>query len=111
MSFSKSPISYEDVRDAMDKALASPRGILIKKYRGDPKRASLFRQRAYYYRRQSRADNIKIYPVGHTLHPSEDIGWSIYDPLEFDVLKDGTIVVTPRNGNDLLIEEIQEIEE
>jgi len=106
MPVSASPISYEDVREAMDKALNSPRGILIKKYIGDPKRANIFRQRVYHYRRQARADNMKIYPVGHRLHPEEDIAWSIYDPLEVDILKDGTILITPRNGNSLLIEEL-----
>ena len=106
MTFNKSPISFEDVRDAMDRAIASPRGIVLKKFAGNPKRANLFRQRAYYYRLQARRDNMQIYPVGHKLHPREDVGWSVYDPLEFTVLPDGTIVITPYDGADLQIEEL-----
>jgi hypothetical protein len=108
MSFSKSPLNYEDVRRAFDKALGSPRGIKIKKFKGDYNNAQKFRQRAYFYRRQARLDNMRIYPVGHRLHPAEGISWSIYDNMEFRVLSDGIILVTLTTGDDLDIEEIVE---
>ena len=73
MSNPSSLLAYPEIRDALDRALQSERGIRVK-FRTDVA-ATQFVGRAYSFRMLDRAENAKIYPdQTHTLH-----GRSMYD--------------------------------
>ena len=80
MSTSTSILAYSDVREILDRALESPRGIEVdipdepgSKPGG---KATYFRQRAYSFRALDRKANSKIYPPDDPMHAT-----SIYDTL------------------------------
>lgn len=74
MSFNKSPLAFDDVREILDKALASPRGIMIPcSTRGA---AVALRVRLNYYRKMDRTQSRETYTRDHPMH-----GRSAYDKL------------------------------
>lgn len=98
MSFSKSPLSFEDIRTALDRAMEAPKGILVRLE--TPGAAVSFVSRANYCRLQDRKENAKTYPDGHPLKQA-----SIWDALR--IRADGQVVrITKGDGSTLEIEEI-----
>lgn len=85
MAMSNSPLSYADVRTAMDRALANGRGILVK--RDTEGQVHHLRQRCYQMRVLDRAANAKTYEPDHPMYNR-----SVYDKLAFSprVMEDGT---------------------
>jgi hypothetical protein len=98
LSFSKSPLAFEDIRAALDRALASPRGIIVKVE--SPGVAINFVTRANYFRRQDQTANSKIYPDGH---PHKN--GSVWDNLQ--IRADGPTVRIIKSERALL--EIEEL--
>ena len=74
MAFSNSIFSYKDIREMLDRALQSERGLRVKlKTKGA---GNNLRQRASYFRQLDRRENKKVYPEGDPMH-----GRSAYDVL------------------------------
>lgn len=78
MAFSRSPLSYADVRDALEQALASEKGVAIEC--PDHGAAIALRQRMNTFRKIDRSENRKVYPEDHPLH-----GNSNFDRLSLRV--------------------------
>lgn len=98
MSFSKSPLAFEDIRAALDRALSSPRGVVVKVE--SPGMAINLVTRANYFRRQDQKENAKIYPDGHPHKNS-----SVWDNLR--IRADGaTVKILKGDGSHLEIEEL-----
>lgn len=74
MSYASSISAYPDIRNALDQALASAKGVRLKF--PDDKAAMTFKGRVHSFRYQDRKENKKIYPEDHPMH-----GRSAYDPL------------------------------
>jgi hypothetical protein len=72
--YSKSPLAYGDIKELLDKALDSPRGIKITLEKHG--HAIQLRQRASKFRTMDRASSKTVYPEGHPMH-----GRSSYDVL------------------------------
>lgn len=89
MPTSKSPASYADVREALDKALEAPNGIRVRST--EP---SQLRQRIYSFRKMDREASRHTYPEGDHRH-----GISIYDTLNVKVDEtpglEGVIIKVP----------------
>jgi hypothetical protein len=64
--YSKSPLAYGDVKELLDKALDSPRGIKITLEKHG--HAIQLRQRASKFRTMDRASSKTVYPEGHPMH-------------------------------------------
>ena len=74
MSFNRTPLSLEDIKIVLDRALNSARGMKVNfKSQGE---AIHWRGRANYFRRLDRRENAIIYDETHVLHKQ-----SIYDGL------------------------------
>jgi len=74
MPNSVSLLSYHDVKELLDKALASPKGLTIELK--NVKEAIRWLSRANSFRILDRKNNKALYPEGHTLHST-----SPYDVL------------------------------
>lgn len=99
MSFSTSPLSFNDVKAALNRALESPKGIRITFENNG--RAVAFIQRANYWRLQDRKESKTIFPDTHPQH-----GTSIYDGLILG-REENIAIFKPRTGDELVIEEIE----
>ena len=73
---SKSLISYADVQETLDRALASERGVSIKF--SSHGQAIRFRHRAYSLRKILRDESAKVYAIGDFMY-----GRTAYDQLTF----------------------------
>ena len=99
-----SPVAFEDVRELLDRALATERGIRVRcKSRGA---AVSLRARLNTYRAADRRANAKTYDFEHPMHSN-----SVYDRLQFRIppqtAEDATYVyLEPRRA-----EALGEIEE
>lgn len=104
MNFNKSPLSFDDIREAFDRALATLRGIKIPcETRGA---AVLLRSRFNYFRTLNRKENRDTYPPGHQMY-----GRSIYDKLVLRIpprgsAEEAVLYVEPRSVEALNIQEI-----
>lgn len=104
MNWNKSPLAFEDVRDAFDRALAAERGIKITcETRAEVVR---LRSRFNYFRKMNRADNKTTYPEGHRLHNN-----SAYDELILRIPPKGTpeetaLFIEHRSMENMKIEEL-----
>lgn len=78
MSFNRTPLALEDVKQVLDRALASVRGLKVNFESYD--KAIYWRGRANYFRRLDRRENSHIYDESHHLHKQ-----SIYDSLRFEL--------------------------
>ncbi len=76
MPFSNSIFSYADVRELLDRALTSERGMRVRVNK--PGAVHNLRQRMNYFRKLDRRENTKIYAESEPLH-----GRSQYDSLIF----------------------------
>ena len=105
MSYNKSPLAFEDIREAFERALAAPKGIRIPcSSRGA---AINLRSRFNYLRKISRAENRQIYDSSHPMY-----GKSMYDKLILRIPgrnePDAAVLyIEPRSIEDFIIEEIQ----
>ena len=79
--FSNSILSYADVRELLDRALASDRGLRVRL--GTTGACHNLRQRMGYFRRLDRRENKKVYDDSHILHDR-----SQYDTLIFRIGQD-----------------------
>lgn len=78
---SKSLLAYADVQEAFDRAIASPKGVLLRF--GTSQARDSFMFRAFSFRSLDRKNNKVIYvEPAHSMH-----GRSIYDTLS--LLRDG----------------------
>lgn len=98
MPLSNNPATYEDIRAALDQALASPKGIKITVK--DSGAAVHYRHRCYKYRVMDREENSRILPRDHPLYNR-----SAYDVLVVDTAGPVVYIRKPV-AQDLQIEEI-----
>lgn len=104
MGFNLSPLAFDDIREAFDRALSAPKGIRIPcTSRGA---AIVLRSRFNYYRKLDREENRKTYPPEHPMY-----GKSAYDKLVLHIPSKGhaeenVLFVEPRPSLELTIEEI-----
>ncbi len=78
MTLSKDIRTYDDMREAADRALAAPNGIRLRMAKG---KAIYFRQRFYTYRQLTRIEATKTNPG--------DYGTSPYEHLGVNLIEDG----------------------
>jgi hypothetical protein len=98
MSYSSSLTSYPDITAALDKALASPKGVRI--VFESKEAVSTFCGRVHSFRFKDRIMNMKIYGPEHKMH-----GNSAYDPLM--IRKNGlTVEIIKLDGVEFKIEDI-----
>ena|SRR5215475_4799064 len=104
MSWNKSPLAFDDVRQAFEDALTSETGIRIRyATRG---RAVTERSRFNYFRKVERADSKNVYEPDHPLH-----GRCMYDKFTLRIPPKGAedetyLYIEPRKYEDLEIEVI-----
>jgi hypothetical protein len=104
MSYNKSPLAFDDIAEAFERALAAPKGIRIPcASRGA---AINLRSRFNYLRKINRTENRTVYGPEHPMH-----GRSIYDKLILripprEAADCTTLYIEPRSIEDLRIEEI-----
>lgn len=105
MSYNRSSLAFDDIREAFERALAAPRGIrIVCKDRGA---AFVLRSRFNYFRKLDRDENKRTYDLEHPMHAK-----SPYDrlvlriPPKFDV-EEHILYIEPRSVEALEIEEIQ----
>jgi hypothetical protein len=109
MSIPQNRMSYADIYEVFDKALADPLGIRIPF--GSNAEAMTYRMRLHTGRAVDRRENAKLYEKGHQMH-----GQSVYDTLQCVIRQgeDGThfVYIEPRDKNVSLdeIESLSEIE-
>lgn len=98
MGLSHNPLSYEDCRQVLDRALTAPRGIKV----AFPERghAIRFRHRLNAYRSRDRQNSRTIYPPESPLH-----GISPYDRLVLRVVEH-EVFLEPSSADSLVIEEL-----
>lgn len=100
MPYASSINAYPDVRAALERALASPKGIKLSfKEKTD---AISFRGRIHSFRYLERRENKKIYPEDHVLYSSTP-----YDPLMVKTIDATTIMIIKLSGDELNIEELE----
>jgi hypothetical protein len=105
MSYSKSPLAFDDIREVFDQALAAPKGLRIP----FPSRGIAISQRSRfnYFRKIDRQINMTLYPKDHSMH-----GHSAYDKLILSIPAKGTpeesvLYIQPRLISNMQIEVIQ----
>lgn len=91
MPMTSSPEAFADVRDYLDRALDTERGVrVVCETAGG---AVNLRQRLYRWRAIDRKQNAELYPKGDVMH-----GRSVYDAL-IVVLEDVNVDIKKVNGN------------
>jgi hypothetical protein len=105
MSYNRSPLAFDDIRGAFERALASPKGIRISCATWGA--AVVLRSRFNYLRKLDREANKKTFEVDHPL-------WnrSVYDKLVLRIPPKGDkeesmLYIEKRDVEDLNIEEIE----
>ena len=104
MSYNKSPLAFDDIREAFERALNAERGIRITCVsRGA---ATILRARFNYFRWMNRKENAHTYEPDHPM-------WnrSVYDRLVLRIPPKGSpeeavLYIEPRLVSSLSIEEI-----
>lgn len=99
MSFSKSPLAFDDVKSYLHQALDAPKGIKIT----FPTRAAAitFRSRCNHYRKRDRDASKEIYEPGNPRR-----GTSPYDGLSL-MIDDTQVVIIKREMIELKVEVIE----
>lgn len=98
MTHATSILAYPDVKDVLDRALQSERGV---KLQFDTSReAERFKARACMFRVLVRRENAKIYEIAHSLH-----GRSVYDCLIIGGLSPLVTVIPLKEGR-YIVEEL-----
>jgi hypothetical protein len=88
MPISQSILSYPDVKEVFERALASQRGVRIPLK--DSKTAQYFSRRCNQFRSLDRKENLKIYTEpAHSLH-----GRSIFDTLQI-LVRENYVHIVP----------------
>ena len=106
MGFSRSPLAFDDIKAALDKALEAQKGIRIRcRDRGA---AVFLRQRFNSFRKLDRQENARIYDNEHPMFRR-----SIYDKLVLRIPAKGNaeeeyLYVEKRGIEDFLIEDLTE---
>lgn len=100
----KSVNAFNDARELLDRALATPKGIKIAC--GSRQAATVLRARCNYFRKIDREENKKTYEEGHHLN-----GASAYDVLALRIPPkgaegDSVLYIEPRLASQLEVEEI-----
>ena len=104
MAYNRSPLSFDDIREAFERAINSPKGISIEcKDRGA---AVVLRSRFNYLRTLDRQENMKTYTAEHPM-------WnrSVYDRFVLSIPPKGdpqehVLFIRPRSAEDLDIKEL-----
>lgn len=99
MAYNTSITSYVDIRGALDRALASEKGVRLRF--PDEKAAYTFAGRVHSFRYQDRKENKKIYPEDHPMH-----GRSAYDPLMVKKESPTVVCVIKLEGVEFEIEDL-----
>lgn len=100
MGTSNSPLAYDDIRDALDRAIASERGIkIVKTTLGE---AVHLKQRIYKFRQIDRKQSLSMFKEGDTRR-----GTSVYDSLAIEQVEN-ILFLRRRVAGALKIEEIEE---
>lgn len=98
MPNSTSLMSYADVKEILEKAITSPKGLKITF--DDQQKAVRWLSRANTYRTLDRKNNTALYPETHTLHKA-----SAFDVL--NISREGNVIVMKVRVNDhLKVEEL-----
>lgn len=105
MSWNTSLLAFDDAREALDRAVASDKGIKINC--ASHGLAVSLRSRFNYYRKQDRAANRKTYGPEHPKHNT-----SVYDTLVLRIPhkteSDANVLyIEKRSANDFNIEDIK----
>lgn len=99
MGFNRSPLAFDDVKEVLERALDSPKGIRVT---FETTRAAVdFRRRANTYRKQERERSVKLYAPGDPLY-----GVSIYDKYILRLV-DSVIYIELRTTDGIKVEEIE----
>lgn len=99
MGTSNSPLAYDDIRDALDRAIASNNGIrIVKSTLGE---AVHLKQRIYKFRQIDRKQSLHMFNEGDPRR-----GSSIYDSLAIEQIEN-ILVLKRRVAGSLKIEEIE----
>jgi len=104
MSWSKSPLAFDDVREAFERAIETEKGIMIRCK--SHAHATTTRSRFNYFRKLDRVENQKVYPPGNPMH-----GKSVYDRFSLRIPPKGspddrTLYIEVRSIDDLDIESL-----
>lgn len=99
MAYASSVTSYPDLRNVLDKALESTKGVRLTFE--DDKAATTFKGRVHSFRFLDRKENKKIYPEDHPMH-----GRSVYDPLMVKTVQPTVIDVVKLDAVEFNVEEL-----
>lgn len=99
MPYSTSITAYPDIRQALDKALDSPKGLRLTF--ANKNEAVTFKGRVNSFRYKDRKENKKIYPEADPMH-----GRSAYDPLMVKTVNETTVDVLKLEAVEFNMEEI-----
>ncbi len=99
MSTSNSPLAYDDIRDALDRALSADHGVRI--HSASVGAAMHLKQRLYKFRKIDRDQSRKLFPEDDSRH-----GTSIFDSLTVEQI-DTILVIKRRVAGALQIEDIE----
>ena len=100
MAYNSSLTSYPDITSALDKALASAKGIRV--HFDTAEAVHTFCGRVHSFRFKDRKANTRIYPVGHLMH-----GHSAYDPLMIRKAEPLTVEIIKLEGVEFRIEDLK----
>lgn len=84
-TLTNNPLSYEDVRTVMDRALEAPHGVRVTV--ATPGKAVHYKQRAHKFRLLDRENNCAIYSPGDPMY-----GSSVYDGLQLTVFENAIVI-------------------
>lgn len=106
MSYNRSPLAFDDIREVFDKALNSNKGLRISCVNRGA--AFVLRSRFNYFRTIDRRESAKIYPTDHPMWAK-----SAYDKLVLRIPAKGTdeeniLYIEKRRADKLRFEEIVE---
>lgn len=99
MSYNTNINAYPDIRQALDRALASEKGVRLTFE--NSKAAITFKGRVHSFRYLDRKENRKVYPEDHPMH-----GRSAYDPLMVKTESELVVAVIKLEGVEFQTEEI-----
>jgi len=99
MAYASSITSYPDITAALDRALASAKGVRVQLE--SAKAVATFCGRVHSFRFKDRKANTKIYPAGHSMH-----GCSAYDPLMVRKVEGFVVEIIKLDGVEFSIEDL-----
>lgn len=99
MAYATSISSYPDIRQLLDRALESPKGVRLTFE--SKKEALTFKGRVHSFRFMDRKENAKIYPEDHPMHQR-----SVYDPLTCKSVSETVVDVLKLEAVEFNVEEL-----